>query len=132
MTRYDSSYPRYYTMTSGLLVGYKATLLRGMSSRVFFVHRTVTYRTSPLISIIYLLPKDQTLKRVIKQLRSRLTLPNTSHPEQTTLRSIRLSVIPEDRSSASFVLDNERPCSVVTQEHSPNIERSHDDSHRSN
>src|SRR6266446_6193183 len=66
-------------MTSELLVGYKATLLRGMSPECssFIVLQSDPH--SPLSSILYLLPKDQTLKRVTKQPRSHLALPNTSH-----------------------------------------------------
>src|SRR6266403_653569 len=40
---------------------------------------------SPLFSTLFLLPKDQTLKRVTKHPRSRLVLLNTSHPDEQIL-----------------------------------------------
>src|SRR6266446_8619903 len=82
-------------MTSELLVGYKAMLLRGMSLECSFFVVLQSDPHSPLSSILYLLPKDQTLKRVIKQPRNRLALLNTSHPDKRpNTKSIRLSVIP--------------------------------------
>ncbi len=71
---------QYYTVTSGLLVRYKATLSRGMSSECSWFIVLQSDPHSPLSSTLYLLPKDQTLKRVIKHPRSYLALPNTSHP----------------------------------------------------
>src|SRR6266478_1155708 len=80
MTRHSQRLEtQYYTVTSGLLVRYKATLLRGMSLECSFFIVLQSDPHSPLFSTLYLLPKDQTLKRVIKQPRSRLALPNTSH-----------------------------------------------------
>src|SRR6266478_3560115 len=68
---------------------------------------------SPLISILYFLPKDQTLKRAIKATKeSPYIVEHFSRTDNT--KSIRLSVIPEDRSSASPSLVIERPCSVIT------------------
>src|SRR6266478_2420501 len=74
---------------------------------------------SPLFSILYLLPKDQTLKRVIKQLRSHLALLNTSHKDkQPNTKSVRLSVIPRIAQAPPDPVLARRPCSVETQEHS--------------
>src|SRR6266478_9939817 len=74
---------------------------------------------SPLFSILYLLPKDQTLKQVIKQPRNRLALLNTSR-ERINTKSIRLSVIPRiAQAPPETLLSYRQPCSVVTQEHSP-------------
>ncbi len=66
------------------LVRYKAMLLRGMSLECssFVVLQSDPH--SPLFSILFFLPKDQTLKRVTKHTRSRLALLNTSQTEQTT------------------------------------------------
>src|SRR6266446_2634869 len=95
MTRHSQRLEtQYYTVTSGLLVRYKATLLRGMSSECssFVVPQSDPH--SPLFSILSFLPKDQTLKRVTKHARSRLVLPNTSHPDRRlNTKSIRLSII---------------------------------------
>src|SRR6266478_8936105 len=89
---------------------------------------------SPLFSILSLLPKDQTLKRVTKQSRSHLALLNTSHQtKQSNTKSTRLSVIPRIVLAPPGSCWTRRPCSVVTQEHSPlKTERKNDDSYRSN
>ncbi len=82
------------------LVGYKVAPLWGYVSRVFFVHSTAIRTILLLISILSLLPKDQTLKRVTKQLRSHLTLLNTSHPDKT-LSPYDLASSPRIAQSAS-------------------------------
>src|SRR6266446_8996119 len=96
MTRHSQRLEtQYYTVTSGLLVRYKATLLRGMSSECSWFIVLQIDPHSPLFSMLYFLPKDQTLKRAIKQPRSRLVLPNTSHKDKRlNTKSARLSVIP--------------------------------------
>ncbi len=66
------------------LVGYKVTLLRGMSSECSFFAELQSDPHSPLSSILFLLPKDQTLKRVTKHPRSHLALLDTSHLKPTT------------------------------------------------
>src|SRR6266403_1297806 len=121
MTRHSQGLKtQYYTVTSGLLVRYKATLLRGMSPECssFVVLQSDPH--SPLFSTLYLLPKDQTLKRATKQPRSHLVLPNTSHPDKRpNTKSTRLSVIPRIAQAPPDSCRTRRPCSVVTQEHSP-------------
>src|SRR6266403_870344 len=69
---------------------------------------------SPLISILYFLPKDQTLKRVTRQLRNHLMLLNTSHTNRQTLSPYDLVSSPRITQSASQRLVTRRPCSVVT------------------
>ncbi len=76
---------RYYTVTSGLLVGYKATLSRGMSSECSWFIVLQSDPHSPLFSILFFLPKDQTLKRTTKKpTRNRLVLVKHFSPRQTT------------------------------------------------
>ncbi len=102
---YDSR-PTTILWRRDLLVGYKETILRGMSSECSLFTVLQSEPPSPLISILYFLPKDQTLERVIRQLRSHLTLLNTSHTKQTTLSpydlvsSLRIAQAPHKRDSS--------------------------------
>src|SRR6266478_5335378 len=103
-------------MTSRLLVGYKGALLREMSlecSSFIVLQLTQHLLLSSLSSPSCL--KDQTLRRIqLKQLRESPYVAEHFSSRQTNTKSARLSVIPEDRSSASPVLVIRRPCSVVT------------------
>ncbi len=89
MTSLTSSYlrleTRYYIMTSWLLVGYKATVLRGMSSECSLFIVLQSDLSSPLVSTLYFLPKDQTLKRVIKQRKGPPYVAEHFSHSQTTL-----------------------------------------------
>ncbi len=80
----------------GWPVGYKATLLRGMSLECssFIVLQSDPH--SPLFSTLYLLPKDQTLKQVIKQLREPPCVAEhfSLKDKQLNTKSAWLSVIP--------------------------------------
>src|SRR6266478_9543210 len=70
---------------------------------------------SPLFSTLFLLPKDQTLKRATKHPRSRLVLLNTSHPDKRlNTKSARLSVILRIAQAPPDSCQTRRPCSVVT------------------
>src|SRR6266403_1379031 len=70
--------------------------------------------SSLLISTLYLLLRNQTLERIAKATKESPYIAEHLSQYQTTLKSTRLSVIPEDRSSASLSLVTRRPCSVVT------------------
>src|SRR6266436_1963760 len=86
--RYDPSKDPTDTlhMTSGLTHSLKANTLEGVSSECSFF---IVLQSDPLFSILSFLPKDQTLKRVIKQLRESPALLNTSHTieEQRQVRT---------------------------------------------
>src|SRR6266436_9030060 len=69
---------------------------------------------SPLFSILYFLPKDQTLKRFLSDQGIALCYRTLLTRHMTNTKGVFLSVIPEDRSSASSNLLARRPCSVIT------------------
>src|SRR6266478_8504877 len=103
-------------MTSGLTRSLKANTLEGVSSECSFF---IVLQSDPLFSILSLLPKDQTLKRVIKQLReSPRVAEHFSHDHRTTLSPHDLASSPRVASAPHKRLVIERPCRVVTQEHS--------------
>src|SRR6266478_274849 len=117
-SRYGSSRDSTDTlhMTSGLTRSLKANTLEGVSSECSFF---IVLQSDPLFSILSLLPKDQTLKRVIKQLReSPRVAEHFSHNRRTTLSPHDLSSSPRVASAPHKRLVIERPCRVVTQEHS--------------
>src|SRR6266446_3769431 len=99
-------------MTSGLTRSLKANTLEGVSSECSFF---IVLQSNPLFSILSLLPKDQTLKRVIKQLReSPRVAEHFSHDYRTTLSLHDLASSPRIASAPHKRLVIERPCRVVT------------------
>ena len=83
---------------------------------MFLVHSTAIRST--FSSHLYHLPltlRIRPLGKSVKQLGESPYVAEHFSSRQTNTKSARLSVIPEDRSSASPVLVTGRPCSVVTQ-----------------
>ncbi len=92
-----------------LPVGYKEALLRGMSSECSLFIVLQSDPSSPLISILYFLPKDQTLKQVTKQRKGSPYVAEHFSHDQTMLSSYDLASSPRIAQAPHRVLLSDDP-----------------------